>query len=470
MAADTQVQPITIKPAQAGHARALVLPFVNTSFATGLKLYFIFWPLWWYIGIEQLLPIFFLGWATLRFMIQARGRVRLGDTVPIALLLAAWWLVPAPWVSQELFDVFVRTFLVALSQALMLFLFVNCIRTQSDWQSVVTGLDYLSAYIVMGTGLFLSGAMRGQIFSILGYILPQSVYGSSEFFASIAIRDFGLLNPGTHGALPFRISSFALEPADLGTISLLLIPFVVWRFSQSSGWMRYLRLGIIGGLFICFYYAEVRIAYIAFTMGLLLFLVWRIGFLQRQNRLALMAMVTLVLTFIVGVGFFAFQSTANAISDLFTTVRPGSIFVRLHIYRETFRLLPEHLIAGWGSSIRIEGFPNVYAAGTHSTYLGMLFQHGIVGLLLYLGLWATIWRKALYWFRSTSPIVSRTFWGLVVITMLMFNIRESTASWMWDQTVAMTLWAIWGLVISASQAHSQVHGQERSATGMGANL
>jgi len=454
MTADASIQPDRITPDAARKSRPLVLPFINTSFATGLKVYFILWPLWWFMGIEQLLPIFFLTWATARHVIKARGRVRLGNTVSIAFLLAMWWVVPAPWVSTELFDVFVRTFLVALSQALILFLFINCIRTKSDWQSVITGLDYLSTYIVIGALLFISGAMQGQILSIIGYILPKSVYQSSEFFSSIALRDFGLINPGTHGALPYRISSLALEPADLGTISLLLIPFVIWRFIQSQGKERYLRLGIVGGLLVCFYYAEVRIAYIAFGTGLLLFLSWRVGFLQRQNRLLLWALAMLAITITVA----AYQPIANAVSAAFTTVRPGSVYVRLQIYQETFRLLPTHLIAGWGSSVRISGFPNVYAAGTHSTYLGMLFQHGIVGLLLYLALWATIWRKALYWFRTQSPIVSWTFWGMIIITLLMFNIRESTASWMWDQTVTMILWSIWGLIISAAQAHA--HAQD----------
>lgn len=433
--------------------KPLVVPFVNTSFATDLMLYFVLWPLWWFAGGEQLLPPFFLGWAALRLVLTQNGRVRVDATTAFAIALALWWIVPTPWVLSEMFDVFVRTFLVVVSQALMLFLCVNCIRTRQDWVKVVTGLDWLSTYIVFGALLFVVAGVRGDIISLLGYALPASVYQNSEFFDSIVVRNLGLINPGAHGALPYRLSSFTLEPADLGTLSLVLIPFMVWRISQSSGVMWIVRLVYLAVLLICFVYAEVRIAYIAFMIGFAFFAAWLVGLLQMRNRAMLHALVALALAVLVGSGYFLYQAVWSAISDAFTTVRPGSIFVRLAIYQETFKLLPEHLIAGWGTSIRIEGFPNVYAAGTHSNYLEMLFQHGIVGLLLYIGLWATLWQRALYWFRHRTPVVSRTFWCIVVITLLMFNIRESTASWMWDQTVTMVVWSIWGLILVASQTH-----------------
>lgn len=433
--------------------KPLLIPFFNTTFAADLKLYFTLWPIWWIVGIEQLLPPFFLGWMALRTTLIKRGRVRVDATVAFALLLALWWIVPTPWVSSEMFDVFVRTFLTVLSQALMLFLFVNCVRTRQDWDAVVRGLDRLSIYIVFGALLFVVAGVRGEIKSLVGYVLPASIVDSSEFFNSIVVRNLGLVNPGMHGALPYRLSSFTLEPADLGTLSLVLIPFMVWRISQARGFLWLLRMAYLAVLFLCFFYAEVRIAYIAFMVGFALFAMWAVGLLQTRNRAVLHALVALALAVLVGAGYFLFQDVWMAVSDAFETVRPGSIFVRLIIYEETFRLLPEHLIAGWGTSIRIDGLENVYAAGTHSAYLEMLFQHGIVGLLLYLGLWATIWHRALYWFRHRTPIVSRTFWCIAVITLLMFNLRESTASWMWDQTVTMAVWSMWGLIISASQPY-----------------
>jgi len=455
MAGDTAVLGSLQNSAAERQAKPLILPFINTSFATGLKLYFILWPLWWLMGIEQLLPPFFLGWASVRHILRRRGRVRLGDTVPFALLLALWWLVPIGWVRAEMFDVFIRTFLVTVTQALILFLFVNCVRTQRDWRSIVVGLDWLSVYILIGMLLFVFGGVRGQIMSAMGYLLPASLYQSSEFFDSIVFRNFGQINPGWHGAFAYRLSSFALEPADLGTLSLVLIPFTAWRISQRGGLQRFLRLLLLAGLLYCFVYAEVRIAYIAFMVGIAFFGFWITGLLQSRNRLIFWAVITLSAALLLGSGYFVYQEVWGATVDAFSTVRPGSIFVRLQIYSETFRLLPEHLIAGWGTSIRIEGLSSVYAAGTHSTYLEMLFQHGIVGLLLYAGLWITIWQRALYWFRHPSVLISRTFWCMMVITLLMLNIRESTSSWMWDQTVTMTVWSIWGLIISAAQAHRQ---------------
>jgi len=149
-------------------------------------------------------------------------------------------------------------------------------------------------------------------------------------------------------------------------------------------------------------------------------------------------------------GYLLYQAFIQFFQTAFVDLRPGSFAVRLYIYRQTFSMLTDHLIAGWGTSVRIEEFRSVYSAGTHSGYLAMLFQHGIVGLVLYFYLWRSIWHNIIQTFRQSAYAPGwRSFWVMAAIALFAFNIREITATWLWDQTVTMTLWTLWGLIMTA---------------------
>ncbi len=78
------------------------LPFVSTSFVKDLWYYALLWPLWWALGIEQILLPFFVIYELLRFLIRSDWRVRINTTGFIALALAIWWIVPVIWVERAL--------------------------------------------------------------------------------------------------------------------------------------------------------------------------------------------------------------------------------------------------------------------------------------------------------------------------------------------------------------------------------
>ena len=111
-------------------------------------------------------------------------------------------------------------------------------------------------------------------------------------------------------------------------------------------------------------------------------------------------------------------------------------------------LLPKHPIAGWGVTQRIAGLPSDYSAGSHSSILGMLFQHGIIGVSLYAAFWVSIWRdivKGLSTRKASSSWFS--FWLMAAVAMASFNLRALADKWWWDQVLTMTLWSLWGLIL-----------------------
>lgn len=448
--------------------KKVVLPIVSTSFATNVKIILVLWPLWWILGVEQFIPPLFLVFEIIRLIFQRKGRINLHPSVRWAALLAIWWAVPILWIERDYFDIFIKETATAWSQVLILLLFWNSLRTQRDWIRVGSGLLVFSAYQVLSSLLYISGVWKQSINSLLGKVLPGSLIQASEFFMSISTRNFGF-DTIQKVLFPLRVSGFALNVGGLSAICLLLIPFLYWRLIIYSGVTKYyseninmLRINhsmlwikiwgslLLFGLFITLVFTESRTAYLAFAIGFALYWMLRFKLFSIKNRPLFFSFIALSAALLIVSSYLVLDDVLDALQVSFVQARGGSWVTRIKVYQETIRLLGEHWVAGWGQSVRIEGLRTVFSAGSHSSYLGMLFQHGIVGLILYLGLWISIWRVIIQGLRfHHSDISSRYFWVMMAVAMLSFNVREAAESWWWDQTITMTLWTLWGLIITA---------------------
>lgn len=437
---------------KSGSARPLRarIPFVSTSFAQNLWYYALVWPMWWVLGIEQLLLPFFVLYETARFLIRSHGRIRINTTTVLGLLLALWWLVPIIWVDREFLDIFLKEASSIWSQALMLILFLNCLKTRREWWLAAGALTLMAVYTAAAGLIFAAGVWRGEFTSVLGGVLPASLVENSAFFSSIAIRRFGFVG-GETGLLPLRLMGVSLSFSSLSMICLLLIPLIYWRFQIARGTSRLLYLGVLGGLLICLLFAESRISYLAFFAGIALYCTLRLGLLREPNRFLTIGLALIGIGGGLLFGYLALGSIIDALQAAFIDLRPSSWLVRFNIYIVTLRLLPDHLIAGWGVPVRIPGASNVYSAGTHSSYLGMLFQHGIVGLGLYLALWISLWKYVIVGLRRRSDRTTRLFWIAIAVAFFAFNIREIADTWWWDQSLMYVIWIIWGITITANR-------------------
>lgn len=425
------------------------VPFISTSFARNLWYYALLWPVWWLLGIDQLLLPFFALYEMARFLIRGNRRVRLNATTMFALLLALWWVVPIIWVDRDFLDIFLKETSSIWAQALMLILLLNSIRTREEWWLAVRALTVMAVYTAAAGLIFTFGVWRGSLTSALGTMLPASRVASSAFFSSIAIRKFGAMATGD-GLFPFRLMGFSWSFSALSMICLLLIPLVYWRYQIARGRPRLFYLGVLGGLMMCLVLTESRLAYLAFLAGVALYCALRLGLLREPNRPFTIALALTGVGAALLFGYLALGPIREVIQSVFVNLRPASWIERLNIFVVTFRLLPEHLIAGWGVPVRIAGTSSVYSAGTHSSYLGMMFQHGIIGLLLYLGLWLSLWRVVIRELRRRHA--SRhlaLFWMAIAFAFFAFNLREAADTWWWDLSLLYVAWLQWGLVMAA---------------------
>lgn len=445
------------RPESASTPWRVRLPFVSTSFASNVRYFALLWPLWWALGIEQLLLPFFVFYEFIRYLIRARWQVRINSAAVAALVLAVWWVVPVYRVDPDFLDIFLKETASVWAQFLMLVLLWNCIQRREEWEKLVDALGVLALYHVIATAIFLSGVWQGQFISLVGRVLPQSMVNASAFFSSISYRGFGFLAlPGDVGLFTQRLNALSLTFSSLSMVCLLLLPMMIWRAQMRRGLRRLYYLGLAAGLLVALIYTESRIAYAALLAGTALYIALRLHLLRPANR-----PLTVALTFIGGailliLVFLAVDIILRWFQTTFIDLRPGSWSVRAYIYVQTIAMLPEYPITGWGIPIRLPGVRSEYSAGTHSSYLGMLFQHGVVGLMAYLALWITMWRPVVRGLRQ-YPVRRSTalLWAALASAFLAFNLREVADTWWWDQSVLFVMWLMWGLALTAGRFFNQ---------------
>jgi hypothetical protein len=436
------------------------IPFVTTSFALDLKIFLLLWPVWWILGIDQLVLPFFVGWESVRCGLGSAGRLSLSRPSFWACLLAIWWLIPVAWIEPEYIDLFLKEAATAWSQVLILILFWNTVRSLPDWRRIADGLEILGVYVAIGGLLYICGIWRGEFPSLMGLMLPTGLQESSQFFGNISVRSLGTTSGG--GMLALRVSSLAGRPTAVSMAALVLIPFVGWRSYASRGIARWLR-GLIGvGLMACLVFAESRLSYLALTISAFLLILFSLRLHAARNRMILLATSAAVMFVLILGAYLAYPRAEQIYQALVTGWRPAQ--ARYRIYEETIRLLPEHWVGGWGAPQRIPGMPSKFSAGTHSSVLAMVFQHGVVGLGLYLALWLSLWRHAVVAFGREGIVQGhRSFMAMAVVALLALNIRELADSWWWDQLLVIVVWSLWGLVLTIPNLRQVGAGQRSSS-------
>jgi O-antigen ligase len=124
---------------------------------------------------------------------------------------------------------------------------------------------------------------------------------------------------------------------------------------------------------------------------------------------------------------------------------PGSAAGRSAVYVATLDGWQDRPLLGWGTERDVPGVP--YPAGSHSHYLGLLYQQGAVGLLLYLGAMGATW-------RATTPagpaasLLRAGRWSFLVVALDAVASNPSL-----DATALALIWLTFALLLAAARLH-----------------
>lgn len=428
-------------------AERLRVPFLNASPSIDMLVLAALWPLWWLIGIDQFIVVAVILWAALREFAAGRLSTPRGPAL-WAIAVFVWWAIAIVNVTGVYTSIFLKEMATVAAQAALLLLVAR--MGTVDERRLLRALDFLVIYVALGTAIFVTGLWRGEIRSLIGLLMSSATIDSSAFFASIGVRSFGMDN-SVGEILEQRVASFALQYSGLSFLTLLAMPYALWRARSSTGPMRLVMSSVIVMLVLALIYAQSRSAWAVFVVAIILGVLLAGGFGRRYPILHVMIAGMATVLVLALLYAFALGPIVDFASEKFLKIRPGSALVRFRMYEETIRLFPEHPLVGWGTSIRVEGLPNRFSAGTHSAPLGALFQHGIVGLTLATGLWVSILRRLSVGLRFALPRSEREFYIAMMVGFTAFSLRALADLWTWDQLLCLTVWIAWALILLRSQ-------------------
>ncbi len=158
------------------------------------------------------------------------------------------------------------------------------------------------------------------------------------------------------------------------------------------------------------------------------------GFLRAHRRLAVAA----VLVGLVVMPLFA--PAGNLLRDLVTT---RSADTRADIYATTIEWWAQRPLLGWGTVVdRAGASPSAPPLGSHSQYLGVLFKQGLIGLLLFVGLIASVAAAARRALKTRQP--EAAFLTGAFVVSLVASLTEEL--WL-DPGTAVTVGLVWGLLL-----------------------
>jgi hypothetical protein len=408
------------------------------------------WPLWWLLGVEQFIPLLLVGLAAVFEFWIRKGHIQWNWTLALAGAIVVWWTIPILWVSADDRLLLLRGSAVMLGQFCALLVVLHATRIEDYRRFFSFGISCLASYQAISGLVFICGIWRGGFLTGLGRLIPIGWIKASEFWKSVGVHYLGRMNTGNY-LLPFRVNGLAMGYGESSFLAMLLIPFVALKNYLSKAASKLYWLLILSGLLAGLVFTEARTAFLGIGVALLFFISLALVPFSHSQKVRFWIYIGILL--FVGISALVIMATHwQLLWEIFVIQwRGNSLDVRAKIYLATTDLLRNNWIIGYGTSMELPQMASKYSAGTHSSPLSVLFQHGIVGLVLYAGLWASIWLYVLKGWRSGA---NRLFWIGISCGLIAFHVRELTADWWWDLSVTSTVWTIWGLIILMSRSES----------------
>lgn len=475
----------------------LPIPFATTGTATDLGLAFALLPLWWVLGIDQLvwLPLALFILLKRRF-VEKRLRV---ERVALVLLLAfgvsyllsglnsAKIFSPGADRLQSILPYFLNAVTYAAA-GIFLLLAADCARRERERLRVLQGIGLMALFAtVIGSLPYLGLPLRFE--APVGYLLDGPSTDSMPIFQRMSKRFLG--NETCFlGYEVFRAKSIFFYSTLYATALAMTAPIQAYLALTSRGgrrvlWAAAVILSLVG---IPLATARGAAAALLVSAGAVA-LLWALHAFRirrgRRLRLALMPVGVLGVSLIVAVlavkavaggadlqecGARAKateageQRPAAAGGGLFSLVetglnaRGGSFRARLGIYEASIESWKKRPVLGW-AMLRYKAGLDL-PLGSHSMYLGTLYQRGILGLAVLLAFIGYAFWRLVGGFRRSNDARLKLFLGCATVSFGAASLAGILDTLDLDVIVQVLYWTLLGLIIGAAASAGREAGEE----------
>jgi hypothetical protein len=432
----------------------LILPFVNTPPLIDLLMLIALLPLWWALGVDQLIWLAAAPYVALRLLIGQRGRVRLPMPLRWLALFIGVQFVSLFFIAEaERYITFVRTTGAYIAAWCVALVIVNTVDTARKVRLVI-GVLVGTLIVVALLGLLgIVGVWRPQFTAPIALLIPDSLE-NTDYGANLVVRKLGGESWFTLLGSYYRLAGTFFYPTTYAAALLMIIPLALLSFWTARSLLSW---GLLGAALLLFavnlLYTTGRLAMVGVVAGGAYFVLfasrWRT--LSRMTAVALLALVIGALLVWMWQEGELPGAIIEPLDELVFARGAGSVNDRGNIYAETLTSALERPLFGWGTERDLPTLGD-FPAGSHSYYLGVLYKYGGVGLLIFACMGASIW-------HSTRPPRTRSATGDArsLVRLLWYGrwlliglvVNAVTEIFDLDTSVLMLTWTIIALLICA---------------------
>jgi hypothetical protein len=428
---------------------------VDHSPVTDVGLLVALLPLWWVLGMEQFIWPLGFGLIAIRVLLRNGTFLAVGP-LKWGLAFVAVHAVSLLFIVESYRMItFGRNLGAYVAMLFLIFVITNCVE---EWRHVRFLLGCLVAALTVSAVLGLVGLLSGiplRFTSLMGHLMPHSV-AATDYGGNIARRSTGhyawFILTGDY----FRVTGLFMYATLYASVIVVTLPVAFFLTGVARRTAAKIGLGLIVVVLLAnLAGTTARVAAISFLVGAAYFLLFAS---ERRILYRAGAVTALIGALLLGViTYEEWRREAQIVEAVVLARGTGSYDHRTAVYRETLAGFTERPFFGWGTERDIRGLR--YPAGSHSHYLGILYKQGLVGFLLFLGLWASLW-------RSTRPIrdpptdepdleeIGRFLrygrWALVAVL-----VNATTDVLDLDATTFVFMWVIFACLIAARRIHDE---------------
>lgn len=422
--------------------RSIRLPFLQTGplddLVWGLRLL----PVWWALGIEQMAWALIGVIAITKILSAQQGRIE----VPAVVLWSVLFLMTQAASGLFIVEGFrvitlARNFTAYVGATLWMVVLINVVKSMGDARHVLTNV---AVAMIMASAIGLAaivGVWQSGFTSPMGLVLPPSIT-STAYGGTIATRTIGapawFIGLGSY----FRVSSVFMFATFFATALVVTLPIVLWL--RHSAPTKAARWGWTG--------AAMLLAYnLPFTTGRIALGSWIVGgtwffLFRRRASVALGGLVAASVGVVLVTGGGELTSQVGTAVEAAAYARgSGSVEGRTQVYISTLSGFVDRPILGWGTERDVPG--QVYPAGSHSTYLGILYKHGLLGFACLIGVLVSGWRATRpdARFRGTAEFTLLRYGRWVYVTVLLNGLTDVLDL---DATTLTLIYTILGILVA----------------------
>jgi putative peptidoglycan lipid II flippase len=302
-------------------------------------------------------------------------------------------------------------------------------------------VDYVAVCVLLIHVITTRRRMMGLIDTILLVSLFVALYGIYGFFT----HQNGVFDPFT---LVFRIFSLFNASPPLALFLSLFIPLMIYRTFTLRG---FLRIGGLVGVLILLVGVVLtftRTAYISVPLSILMMMCFLPSRKMKMRLFGGIFVLTVLAVLLATVGHLP-------IFDRFVTQDISTLNGRTYLWQALLDHFDATQLLGNGleaSNILLTnlqvGYRGVVGTAPHSLILGTLYDHGIIGVLLLLAVFFTLFVNLLRGIlRATGE--HRVLFAAAMAVFVSVAVQSLDSNDFWDQSICLYFWMIMALPFAA---------------------